>query len=333
MSEDNYRSPEARHKRVQRLKKLIILFLMISIAIPIICCIVLFGQVYGLNKRLDSMELQLETMLQNLSEQQQQLEEWQAMTQSTGQGEATRGQALSEQLGVNRLTEDNAETDSNINSIQKVEQKELHKVYLTFDDGPSVYTDEILDILARYDVKATFFVVGKEDEASQAALRRIAEEGHTIGLHSYSHKYSQVYSSVEDFAEDFLKLQRYVYELTGIESKIYRFPGGSSNTVSELPMKKFVEYLDSQDVKFFDWNVSSGDGGRRLLEVETLVENVTSGITDRGTSVILLHDAAEKKSTVEALPIIIENILALEDTVILPITEETEPVQHIEVNK
>lgn len=312
---------------------MIILFLMISIAIPIICCIVLFGQVYDLNKRLDSMEVQLETMLQNLSEQQQELEAWQEAVQTTGQGEAVRGQALSEQLDVNRLTEDNAGTDSNINSIQEKEQEALHKVYLTFDDGPSVYTDEILDILARYDVKATFFVVGKEDEASQEALRRIAEEGHTIGLHSYSHKYSQVYSSVEDFSEDFLKLQAYVYEVTGVESKVYRFPGGSSNTVSDLPMKQFVEYLDSQDVVFFDWNVSSGDGGSRILEVDTLVENATRGITDRGTSIVLLHDAAEKKTTVEALPVIIENILAMEDTVILPITEETEPVQHIEVNK
>lgn len=312
---------------------MIILFLMISIAIPIICCIVLFGQVYGLNKRLDAMEVQLEIMLQNLSEQQQELEAWQAASQTTGQGEAVQGQALAEQLDVNRLTEDGTGTVSHINSIQEKEQETLHKVYLTFDDGPSVYTDEILDILARYDVKATFFVVGREDEASQEVLRRIAEEGHTIGLHSYSHKYSQVYSSVEDFSEDFLKLQTYVHEVTGVESKVYRFPGGSSNTVSDLPMKQFVEYLDSQDVIFFDWNVSSGDGGSRILEVDTLVKNATQGIADRGTSVILLHDAAEKKTTVEALPIIIENILAMEDTVILPITEETEPVQHIEVNK
>lgn len=328
MSEDNYQNSDARRRRVQRLKKMIILFLMVSIAIPIICCIVLFGQVYGLNKRLDSMELQLETMMQSLLEQQQQLEAWQAAAQSDGQGEAVKGQALAEEIGVSYLTE---ETDSHISGENK--QEALHKVYLTFDDGPSIYTDEILDVLARYDVKATFFVVGKEEEHAQDALRRIAKEGHTIGLHSYSHKYGQIYASVEDFAEDFEKLQNYVYELTGVESKVYRFPGGSSNTVSDLPMKRFVEYLDSRDVRFFDWNVSSGDGGSRILEIDTLVANVTSGITERGASVILLHDAAEKKTTVEALPIIIENILAMEDTVILPITEETEPVQHIEVNK
>lgn len=333
MSEDNYRNPEARRKRVQRLKKIIILFLMISIAIPIICCIVLFGQVYSLNKRLDSMEIQLETIMQKLSEQQQQLEAWQEVSRTTGQGEANRGQAVSEQLDVNHIAEDRTGTDSHINSIQETDPKTLHKVYLTFDDGPSVYTDEILDILARYDVKATFFVVGREDETSQDALRRIAKEGHTVGLHSYSHKYGQIYSSVEDFSEDFLKLQDYVYQVTGTESRVYRFPGGSSNTVSDLPMKQFVEYLDGLDVTFYDWNVSSGDGGSRLLEVGTLVKNATNGITERDTSIILLHDAAEKKTTVEALPIIIENILAMEDTVILPITEETEPVQHIEVNK
>ena len=94
-------------------------------------------------------------------------------------------------------------------------------------------------------------------------------------------------------------------------------------------MREFADYLDSQGVRFFDWNISSGDGGKKLLSVETLVENSTGDIERFETSVILMHDAASKPTTVEALPIIIENVLALEDTVILPITDDTEPVQHI----
>ena len=148
-------------------------------------------------------------------------------------------------------------------------------------------------------------------------------------MHSYSHKYTEIYESVESFAEDFTKLRDYLYEVTGVKSSVYRFPGGSSNTVSSLDMREFAEYLDEQEVRFFDWNISSGDGSSRLLSVEDLVKNCTSGIEKRGTSVILLHDSANKSTTVEALPIIIENILAMEDTVILPITDETEPVQHI----
>ena len=94
-------------------------------------------------------------------------------------------------------------------------------------------------------------------------------------------------------------------------------------------MDTFARYLDEQGIVFFDWNSSSGDGGPVLLPVENLVENSMKGILKRETTVILMHDSASKKTTVEALPTLIESILALEDTVILPITESTEPVQHI----
>ena len=91
-----------------------------------------------------------------------------------------------------------------------------------------------------------------------------------------------------------------------------------------------IVYLDSQGVEYFDWNVSSGDGGSRNLPIDTLLENCTEDIDTRDTSIILLHDSAEKPTTVEALPDIIENILARPDTVILPITENTRPVHHVE---
>ena len=134
---------------------------------------------------------------------------------------------------------------------------------------------------------------------------------------------------MEDFAEDFAKIQNYIYDVTGVKSTVYRVPGGSSNSVSSMDMAVFARYLDEQDVSFFDWNVSSGDGGKYVLSVETLLENCTSKIETREASVILLHDSAGKKTTVEALPSIIEAILDMEDTVILPITGGTEPVQHI----
>ena len=120
-----------------------------------------------------------------------------------------------------------------------------HKVYLTFDDGPSIYTDEILDILDAYDVKATFFVVGKDTDRAREAMREIVARGHTLGMHSYSHKYSQVYASLEAFEEDFVKIREYIYEVTGEESHVYRFPGGSSNTVSDLDRNRSLR--DRQD--------------------------------------------------------------------------------------
>ena len=138
---------------------------------------------------------------------------------------------------------------------------------------------------------------------------------------------------MENFAADFEKERAYLLDVTGVESTIYRFPGGSSNTVSETDMREFAEYLDSQGVRFFDWNISSGDGGSFLVPVEMLIENCTAAIKDHSTSVVLMHDAAGKTTTREALPTIIETIQAMDDTVLLPITEETMPVQHIQWKK
>ena len=162
------------------------------------------------------------------------------------------------------------------------------------------------------------------------ALRRIVEEGHTLGMHSYTHDYDQIYESVESFAEDFERVRDYLYEVTGVESTVYRFPGGSSNAVSHIDMREFAEYLDSQEIRFFDWNISSGDGGSFLVPVEMLIENCTATIKDHGTSVVLMHDGTAKSTTLEALPEIIETIQAMEDTVLLPITDETSVVQHIQ---
>jgi len=179
-------------------------------------------------------------------------------------------------------------------------------------------------------VKATFFVVGKEDEVSKETIRRIVAEGHTLGMHSYSHKYAELYASEESFREDFEKQRAFLEELTGTPCKFYRFPGGSSNTVSEVDMQLLADYLDSQGVIFHDWNIASGDGGRRLLDVETLVKNSTTDVVNWKRAVVLLHDSAEKNTTVDALPQIIETIQAMENTVLLPITEDTVPVQHID---
>lgn len=316
MSDDNIQAA-ARRKRVQRLKKCIILTLVTAVTVPFVMCIVLLVQNQRMNRRLDSLTEELQALKDMAEEQQRQLEELNGERTAAVQGSAVVG---------------GAEPESRPGEMPPEEQQEptaAHKVYLTFDDGPSVYTEDILDILDSYGVKATFFVVGKETDSAKEAMREIVDRGHTLGMHSYSHKYSEIYRSVDDFAGDFTKLQDYLYEVTGVKSVVYRFPGGSSNTVSELDMRDFADYLEEQGVRFFDWNISSGDGGKELLSVETLVSNSTADIEKHETSIILLHDSANKRTTVDALPDIIENILAMEDTVILPITEDTEPVQHI----
>lgn len=209
----------------------------------------------------------------------------------------------------------------------------VRKVYLTFDDGPSSNTDNILDILDTYGVKATFFVTGKEGAKAEASYRRIVEEGHTLGMHSYTHDYSVIYASEEAFMEDMEKLQRYLYDVTGVQSTYIRFPGGSSNKVSDVDMRLLITDVHEAGMEYFDWNVSSQDASSKPLTKEEILDNCLNSIERFQNCIILMHDAGSKDSTVEALPELIEHIQAMEHTELLPITEDTVPVWHIKMTQ
>ena len=294
-----------RSQRVKRLKKMILWTIALAILIPVIGCILLSVRVFQLKKQVAVLTEQLPT------------EEMQE--EASGVYETTK---VEESV---RDTETKAEEPAKINPVKSSGKK----VYLTFDDGPSSNTDQILDILKDYDVKATFFVVGKTDERSVKAYQRIVEEGHTLAMHSYSHRYDEIYESKEAFARDLNSLQEYLYETTGVWPRIYRFPGGSSNTVSKVDMQELIEYLTDIGITYFDWNVASGDAVSRTLPADTIVNNCLSGIEKQKESVILMHDASNKGTTIEALPKIIEAIQEQGDAELLPITDETVPVQHI----
>lgn len=311
--------PAARRKRVQRLKRLIILVLMTAILTPTVLCVILFSRLHILEKQIDRLETAVADM------------------QKSQEADAAAGINISDggglvlKLEVNMPPEapEETETAEDVPEVDMQEEEPVRKVYLTFDDGPSSNTNKILDILAQYDVKATFFVVGKEGEWAEDAYKRIVEEGHTLGMHSYTHVYQSIYASVEAYAEDLNRLKDYLYEVTGVESRFVRFPGGSSNTVSKINMREFIAYLNEEGITYFDWNVSSGDAGGRLLEAEEIVANCINGIGNKDTVVILMHDAAGRPTTVEALPALIERIQEMENTELLPITDDTLPVQHI----
>lgn len=204
---------------------------------------------------------------------------------------------------------------------------DVHQVYLTFDGSPNANTSEILDVLDRYQVKATFFVVGDESEEMKDVYRRIVEDGHTLGMHSYSNQYSKVYASTDAFYEDYVKLSDYLEEVTGTKSLYYRFPGGSSNEISNVNMAEFVHILNENQITYFDWNVSAGDAAASY-SVDDIVSNVTTGVSQYKTSVVLLHDGANKSTTVEALGPMIEALLAM-NAQILPIDENTKVIQYI----
>ncbi len=205
------------------------------------------------------------------------------------------------------------------------------KVYLTFDDGPSANTEAILDILKQYDVKATFFVIMREGREFEDLYRRIVDEGHTLGMHSCTHVYSTLYKDEQSFKEDTERLRNFLYMVTGVESDYYRFPGGSSNKVSPVDMRIYAKILEDEGIEYYDWNMSSQDATSPILPKESIVRNVTSNIKYFSEPMILFHDTGSKVTTVEALPEIIEYIQSLDNTVILPISKDTNPIQHISV--
>ena len=232
-------------------------------------------------------------------------------------------QALNEESYANVVTgidtEDNFAVDGDV-----------HNVYLTFNSVPGENTNDILDVLAQHDVKATFFVVGSDAEGSAEVYQRIVNEGHTIGMHSYSNQYSLIYSSTNAFKEDYVKLSDYLYELTGTRSKFYRFPGGSGNEISNVNMAEFVHILNQEQITYFDWNVSAGDAANSYT-VEDVQKNVLDGVAKYKTSVVLLHDGENKSTTVDALGSLIQTLKS-QGAVILPIDENTNVIQYIKAD-
>jgi len=323
----------SRRKRVQRLKKIIIITLMIAILIPIILSIFLLIKTIRLEKEIEELKqmMTLESAEESAIDREETAEDVEAVQMETSGTEPSGIELRIESEEAESAAESEITEEEDIEESteeESTEEVKTRKVYLTFDDGPSVYTEEILDILKEYDVKATFFVVGKEGEKYEALYRRIVEEGHTLGMHSYSHRYDEIYASEENFAEDFEKIQTYLYDITGVESRFYRFPGGSSNTVSKIDMSNFIDYLQEQDVVYFDWNVSSGDASSGGVSVEQIIDNCVGNVGYYNNMVILMHDSQEKRTTVDALPSVIERLLSYENTQIVPITDDTEPVQH-----
>lgn len=306
-----------RRKRVERLKKIILITVFAAILIPIISSICLGFLLHGANARLRKLEAERADMQSRVDELSSQLDNLQ---QSITLYEE-------QQNGVQSAKETVLETE---NSGQDVMTGDgIKRVYLTFDDGPSKNTEAILDILAEYNVKATFFVVGDTSEESKALYKRMIDEGHSIGIHSYSHRYQEIYASKEAFFEDFYLLSDYIYDVTGVRPDICRLPGGSSNTVSKINMAEIVNQLNTQGVTCYDWNISGGDADGHGLSAEQIALNVISGVDTFQTSIVLLHDGKDKNQTVDALRMILDELTGREELEMKPITEETPIILHI----
>lgn len=313
-----------RRKRINRMKTGMLVLLSLWVVVSVFF-MVFFGfrlnrltqQIKTLQENQEILEEYLQSENDVINQLSESLMEYQEEpdTEDAGESGDTDGTAREEEVQTSQ------------ESAQPEVEDDVHRVYLTFDDGPSEYTEEILDILDQYQVKATFFVIGKEDEHSVEMYKEIVNRGHTLAMHSFSHKYNEIYASLDAFQEDFHKLQSYLEGITGVKPVFYRFPGGSSNQVSNTDMGVFINFLNEEGITYFDWNVSSGDATQSYSS-QSVIDNVMSDVDKFHTSVVLMHDTSQKHATIEALPALIEQLQA-EDDVILPIDETTVLVQHI----
>ncbi len=188
-----------------------------------------------------------------------------------------------------------------------VEEKKT--AYLTFDDGPSLTTCEILNVLDEYDVKATFFVLGCTiTEEGEDCLKAMVEQGHTIGIHTYSHSYKKIYASVEAYLDDFYQDYQLIYETTGVRVNIFRFPWGSNNGYNKHIKKELVAEMERRGFTYYDWNVSAEDSVGNPT-ANRIKKNIMKDLDRFDNPIILMHDASVNKLTAKTLPDVIESII------------------------
>lgn len=201
-------------------------------------------------------------------------------------------------------------------------------VYLTFDDGPGGYTEEILNILNKYNVKATFFVTNQFSNYNYL-IKKEYDSGHAIAVHTYTHNYKQIYSSIDSYLNDFSNMNQLIFEQTGQYSKIFRFPGGSSNTISRFNrgiVTKIANKMTELGYYYFDWNVDSMDTS--VKDPNKIYQNVVEGMKKNDYSVVLMHDI--KKANIESVEKIIS--YGLENGYTFLPLDETSPLVHHSIN-
>lgn len=320
---------DKRRARIQRMKKVILTVAAVMLVLPTVLSVYTLVRLNSLQKQV----AQLYLAQQEVTTAAELAGEHAGLDASVGEvGEADIPPVEgAEQPAAEAVSE----TESDAAAVSESAEEEMPqtaawplRVYLTFDDGPSYYTGQILDILDRYNARATFFVVGKEEPEMQEMYRKIVEKGHTLGMHSYSHRYNQLYASKESFLEDMDKLSGLIYDKTGVIPTLYRFPGGSSNQVSKTPVTELIASLNERGITYFDWNVSAGDASGKHLDKDAIIKNVLEGVRKHPEVVVLLHDTGDKAVTVEALPELIEILQAM-DIPLCAIDDSTVPVQHI----
>ncbi len=281
---------------VRFFKNLIFIAVIVMIVIPVLGCILLQKKAQEQNRQIEALEARAETAEQE--------------AETAAQRANTLEEALSswpvispEPLDYQLLYPD-FYTDSPIPE----QTAESGTIYLTFDDGPSQRTPEVLRILEEKEVKATFFVVGKEDAASLEYYRQIVQAGHTLGMHSYSHNYKTIYTSVEDFLADYYRLFTLLRDTTGVTPTVFRFPGGSLNSYNQDIYEEIIAEMLRRGFVYYDWSLSAEDAAAVSPKAENITAHILEGAQKHDRAVVLMHDSYLRTSTVQALPALIDGL-------------------------
>ena len=244
----------------------------------------------------------------------------------------TQNKTTENKILENKTTESkpaNTEKENKATTSQTSTSNEKSIAYLTFDDGPSSITHSVLDILKKYNVKATFFVINSGNY-NKATLQREVNEGHTIGLHAYDHNYAIAYKDDNSYLDGIDKLRAKVKADTGFDSHYIRFPGGSSNTISKRYskgiMSRITKTAKQRGYKYYDWNVDDDDAGRART-ADDCYNNVIKELRPNRSNIVLMHDFGTNKKILEALPRIIE-YCQKNGYKMLPIDDNTPEIHH-----
>ena len=286
-----------RKKRVKRIKKIIVGTAIVLLLLPTIMCLFLLVKVHSLEKQIETI---------------------------TKVSDSGAVQAQEKEVKTTKAPKKASTAEP---TIKPTDDTTTKRVNVTIDGGPGGQTGKILDILKKNHVKATFFVTGKEDASSKKIYQRIVKEGHTLAMHSYSHIQDVIYDSKEAFEKDLKQINRCLYEATGVHTKFYRFPGGSSTQNTSLPIQNFIDVLKKNHYLYLDWNVISPDINNANATKEQVVTGVMQGVDAYDTAVVLMYDVADKPMTVKALPSIIKQIKA-KNYELLPVDESMILIQH-----
>ena len=200
-------------------------------------------------------------------------------------------------------------TETGIENMNHIYSSDTKRVFLTFDDGPSSNTNQILDILNERGIKATFFVLGSNVEKNPAMVKRMYDEGHFIANHGYSHVYENIYQSPQAVLDEYNKCNQVVRDAIGQQeynSHLFRFPGGLVGGKYADIKNQANDLLLQNNIVHVDWNALNGDSETTSPTIEYEMQRIQETVGDKQSVVILMHDAQAKKVTVEALPSIVD---------------------------